>query len=274
MTDVTDVRIEEEAIQSELADGVLTIHLNRPKAANAVRPDDRNRLIDLFTDASVDHEVRVVVLRARGRQFCAGADVVKLADGHAKNVKRTTGPMKTIMGGAQRLVASVLDCSKPVVTAVQGAAAGIGAHLAYASDLVVATDNAYFAESFVKRGLVVDGGGAYLLPRRIGMQKAKEMAFFGEKLSAAEAFDLGLVNKVVSADDLDAAIDDYVQRLAGAPTSAIGLTKRLFNESPDVDRAGSFVTEAMAQEIQSYSLDAREGVQAFVQKRPANFVGW
>ncbi|MBA4022634.1 MAG: enoyl-CoA hydratase [Gordonia sp.] len=274
MTDVTDVRIDEEAIQSELADGVLTIHLNRPKAANAIRPDDRNRLIDLFTDASVDHEVRVVVLRARGRQFCAGADVVKLADGHAKNVKRTTGPMKTIMGGAQRLVASVLDCSKPVVAAVQGAAAGIGAHLAYASDLVVATDNAYFAESFVKRGLVVDGGGAYLLPRRIGMQKAKEMAFFGEKLSAAEAFDLGLVNKVVSVDDLDAAIDDYVQRLAGAPTSAIGLTKRLFNESPDVDRAGSFVTEAMAQEIQSYSLDAREGVQAFVQKRPANFVGW
>ncbi len=153
MTDVTDVRIEEEAIQSELAGGVLTIHLNRPKAANAIRPDDRNRLIDLFTDASIDHEVRVVVLRARGRQFCAGADVVKLADGHAKNVKRTTGPMKTIMGGAQRLVASVLDCSKPVVTAVQGAAAGIGAHLAYASDLVVATDNAYFAESFVKRGL-------------------------------------------------------------------------------------------------------------------------
>ncbi|MDV7136448.1 enoyl-CoA hydratase/isomerase family protein [Williamsia muralis] len=274
MTDVTDVRTDEEAIQSELADGVLTIHLNRPKAANAIRPDDRNRLIDLFTDASVDHEVRVVVLRARGRQFCAGADVVKLADGHAKNVKRTTGPMKTIMGGAQRLVASVLDCSKPVVTAVQGAAAGIGAHLAYASDLVVATDDAYFAESFVKRGLVVDGGGAYLLPRRIGMQKAKEMAFFGEKLSAAEAFDLGLVNKVVPAAELDAAINDYVQRLAGAPTSAIGLTKRLFNESPDVDRAGSFVTEAMAQEIQSYSLDAREGVQAFVQKRPANFVGW
>lgn len=274
MTDATDVRIDEEAVQSGLADGVLTIHLNRPDAANAIRPDDRDTLIDLFTDASVNHEVRVVVLRARGKQFCAGADVVKLADGHAKNVKRTTGPMKTIMGGAQRLVASVLDCSKPVVTAVQGAAAGIGAHLAYASDLIIATDNAYFAESFVKRGLVVDGGGAYLLPRRIGMQKAKEMAFFGEKLSAGEAFDLGLVNKVVAAADLDEAVAEYVQRLAGAPTSAIGLTKRLFNESPDVDRAGSFVTEAMAQEIQSYSEDAREGVQAFVQKRPANFVGW
>lgn len=274
MTEVTDKQVDDGAVQRELADGVLTIHLNRPAAANAIRPDDRNALIGLFTEASTDHEVRVVVLRARGRQFCAGADVMKLADGHAKNVKRTTGPMKTIMGGAQALIASVLDCSKPVVTAVQGAAAGIGAHLAYASDLVVATDNAYFAESFVKRGLVVDGGGAYLLPRRIGMQKAKEMAFFGEKLSAAEAFDLGLVNKVVPVDGLDAAVDDYVQRLAVAPTSAIGLTKRLFNESPDVDRPASFVTEAMAQEIQSYSLDAREGVQAFVQKRPAQFVGW
>lgn len=200
--------------------------------------------------------------------------MVKLADGHAKNVKRATGPMKTIMGGAQRLIASVLDCSRPVVTVVQGAAAGIGAHLAYASDLVVATDNAYFAESFVKRGLVVDGGGAYLLPRRIGMQKAKEMAFFGDKLSAQEAFDLGLVNRVVPPEDLEAAVDDYVGRLAVAPTSAVGLTKRLFNESPDVDRAGSFVTEAMAQEIQSYSLDAREGVSAFVQKRPPEFVGW
>ncbi|MCT1351977.1 MULTISPECIES: enoyl-CoA hydratase/isomerase family protein [Gordonia] len=274
MTELADVRADEDAVQSGLTDGVLTIHLNRPQAANALRPDDRDALTELFLDANADHEVRVVVLRARGRQFCAGADVVKLADGHAKNVKRATGPMKTIMGGAQRLIASVLDCSRPVVTVVQGAAAGIGAHLAYASDLVVATDNAYFAESFVKRGLVVDGGGAYLLPRRIGMQKAKEMAFFGDKLSAQEAFDLGLVNRVVPPEDLEAAVDDYVGRLAVAPTSAVGLTKRLFNESPDVDRAGSFVTEAMAQEIQSYSLDAREGVSAFVQKRPPEFVGW
>jgi 2-(1,2-epoxy-1,2-dihydrophenyl)acetyl-CoA isomerase len=269
-----DMRVDEDAVQSELTEGILTIHLNRPQAANAIRPADRDTLIELFLEASTDHEVRVVVLRGRGKQFCAGADVVKLADGHANNVKRTTGPMKTIMGGAQRLVASVLDCSKPVVTVVQGAAAGVGAHLAYASDLVVATENAYFAESFVKRGLVVDGGGAYLLPRRIGMQKAKEMAFFGDKLPASEAFGLGLVNKVVAADELDAAVGEYVRRLAAAPTSAIGLTKRLFNESPDVDRAGSFVTEAMAQEIQSYSHDAREGVQAFVQKRPAEFVGW
>ncbi|MFF3574818.1 MULTISPECIES: enoyl-CoA hydratase/isomerase family protein [Nocardia] len=262
------------AILSALSGGILTITLNRPDAANAIRPDDRNALIRLFSDADGDPDVRVVVLRANGRHFCAGADVAVLADGHARNVKRVTGPMRTIMTGAQRLVASVLDCGKPVITVVQGAAAGIGAHLAYASDLVVAGDAAYFAESFVKRGLVVDGGGAYLLPRRIGMQKAKEMVFFGEKLTASEAFDLGLVNRVVPAAELDAAVADFADRLAAAPTSAIALTKRLFNDSPDSDRSASFVAEAMAQEIQSYAQDSKEGVRAFVEKRRADYVGW
>ncbi|WP_216693563.1 enoyl-CoA hydratase/isomerase family protein [Dietzia psychralcaliphila] len=262
------------AVVSDLSGGILTITLNRPDASNAIRPDDRNALIALFLDADTDPDVRVVVLRANGRHFCAGADVVSLADGRAKRVKRVTGPMHTIMTGAQKLISSVLDCGKPVIAVVQGAAAGIGAHLAYAADLVVATDSAYFAESFVKRGLVVDGGGAYLLPRRIGMQKAKEMVFFGEKLTAAEAMNLGLVNKVVPAADLDAAVADFADRLAVAPTSAIALTKRLFNDSPDADRSASFVAEAMAQEIQSYAHDSKEGVTAFVQKRPAEYVGW
>jgi len=167
----------------------------------------------------------------------------------------------------------VLDCNKPVIAAVQGAATGVGAHLVYASDLVVATENAYFAESFVKRGLVVDGGGCYLLPRRIGMQKAKEMAFFGERLTAAEALTLGLVNRVVPADELDTAVADFAVRLAAAPTTAVAFTKRLLNDSPDTDRAGAFVAEAMAQEIQSYAHDSTEGVQAFIDKRPTEFTG-
>ena len=130
------------------------------------------------------------------------------------------------------------------------------------------------AEAFVKRGLVMDGGGAYLLPRRIGMQAAKEMAFFGDKLPAREAYRLGLVNRCVPAEEVDAVVDDLVLRLAAAPTTAIGLTKRLLNDAPDTDRTGSFVAEAMAQELQSHSDDAKEGVRAFVEKRPADFVGW
>jgi len=272
---MTDTVVEQAAaVLHSTEAGVLTITINRPEAANALRPEDRDTLIGLFREADGDREVRVVVLRANGRIFCAGADVVRLAAGHSANVKRATDPMRTIMQGAQQLVASILDCSKPVVAVVHGGAAGIGAHLAYAADLVVAAEDAYFAEAFVKRGLVMDGGGAYLLPRRIGMQAAKEMAFFGDKLPAREAHRLGLVNRCVPAEEVDAVVEDLVVRLAAAPTTAIGLTKRLLNDAPDTDRAGSFVAEAMAQEIQSYSEDAKEGVRAFVEKRPADFVGW
>ncbi|MDV7352747.1 enoyl-CoA hydratase-related protein [Rhodococcus oxybenzonivorans] len=275
MTEVIDGQTQStEGVLRKVEDGILTITLNRPHAANALRPDDRNELIRIFEEAGGDPDLRAVVLRANGKHFCAGADVVRLSGDRTKNVKRVTAAMHTIMTGAQRLVASILDCEKPVVAVVQGAAAGIGAHLAYASDLVVASENAYFAESFVKRGLVVDGGGAYLLPRRIGMQRAKEMVFFGEKLSAREAYELGLVNRVVPVEELDAAAADFTSRLAVAPTSAIALTKRLFNDSPDGDRAQSFVAEAMAQEIQSFSEDSKEGVLAFVEKRTADFAGW
>ncbi|MEE2030844.1 MULTISPECIES: enoyl-CoA hydratase/isomerase family protein [Rhodococcus] len=275
MTDVIDGQTQRtESVLRQLEGGILTISLNRPDAANALRPDDRNELIRLFEEAGGDPDVRVVVLRANGRHFCAGADVVRLSGDRATKVKKVTGAMHTIMTGAQRLIASVLDCPKPVVAVVQGAAAGIGAHLAYASDLVVASEGAYFAESFVKRGLVVDGGGAYLLPRRIGVQRAKEMVFFGDKLSARDALELGLVNRVVPAEELDSTTNEFTFRLAVAPTSAIALTKRLFNDSPDVDRTQSFVAEAMAQEIQGYSQDSKEGVQAFVEKRDADYVGW
>jgi len=260
-------------VLSDLAGGVMTITLNRPEAANAVRPDDRDALIALLATADADEKVRVVVLRANGKHFCAGADVGSLADRRATVEKRVMDPMRRIMNGAQKLVASVLDCNKPVIAAVQGAATGVGAHLVYASDLVVATENAYFAESFVQRGLVVDGGGCYLLPRRIGMQKAKEMAFFGERLTAAEALTLGLVNRVVAADELETAVADFAVRLAAAPTTAVAFTKRLLNDSPDTDRAGAFVAEAMAQEIQSYAHDSTEGVQAFIDKRPTEFTG-
>ncbi|MFJ8816305.1 enoyl-CoA hydratase/isomerase family protein [Amycolatopsis thermoflava] len=254
-------------------DGIRRITLNRPDAANALRPVDRDRVIELLAEADEDPEIRVVVLAASGRHFCAGADIGGIA-GAKKAGKRVTDGMRRIMNGAQRLIAAVLDCGKPVIAAVQGAAAGIGAHLALAADLVVAAEEATFVESFVRRGLVVDGGGAYLLPRRVGMQKAKELAFFGDKLPAAEALALGLVNRVVPAADLAATADEFARRLAVAPTTSIVLTKRLLNASPDGDRAAAFLAEGMAQEIQSYSEDSREGVRSFVERRPAEFRGW
>jgi 2-(1,2-epoxy-1,2-dihydrophenyl)acetyl-CoA isomerase len=264
----------EAAVLFSDADGIRRITLNRPEAANALRPVDRDRLIELINEADEDNEVRVVVIAANGRHFCSGADVSGIARSGSADAKRATDSMRKIMNGAQRLVAAVLDCGKPVIAVVNGAAAGIGAHLALAADLVVAAEDASFVEVFVRRGLVVDGGGAYLLPRRIGMQKAKELAFFGDKLPAAEAQALGLVNRVVPAAELGKAADEFARRLAAGPTTAISLTKRLLNASPDGDRAASFLAEAMAQEIQSSAEDSREGVRSFMERRPPEFRGF
>ena len=264
----------EAAILHSDADGIRRITLNRPEAANALRPVDRDRLIELLNEADEDHAIRVVVIAANGRHFCSGADVTGIAGAKSAGTKRATDSMRKIMNGAQRLVAAVLDCGKPVIAVVNGAAAGIGAHLALAADLVVAAEDASFVEVFVRRGLVMDGGGAYLLPRRVGMQKAKELAFFGDKLPAAEALALGMVNRVVPAAELGAAADEFALRLAAGPTTAISLTKRLLNASPDGDRAAAFLAEAMAQEIQSTAEDSTEGVRSFMERRPPEFRGF
>jgi 2-(1,2-epoxy-1,2-dihydrophenyl)acetyl-CoA isomerase len=267
-----DAAVEAAVLHSD-ADGIRRITLNRPEAANALRPVDRDRIAELLDEADEDHAIRVVVIAANGRHFCSGADVTGIARAKSGD-KRATDSMRKIMNGAQRLIAAVLDCGKPVIAVVNGAAAGLGAHLALAADLVVAAEDASFVEVFVRRGLVVDGGGAYLLPRRIGMQKAKELAFFGDKLPAAEALTLGLVNRVVPAAELDAAADEFARRLAAAPTTAISLTKRLLNASPDSNRADAFLAEAMAQEIQSTAEDSREGVRSFMERRPPEFRGF
>ena len=254
-------------------DGAIRrIVLSRPDAANALRPHDRDAVIHALAEADSDPEVRVVVISATGRHFCAGADVKALAN-KLKTQMPVGEAMRTIMTGAQRLVSSVLDCGKPVIAVVQGAAAGVGAHLAFAADLVVASDNASFAESFIKRGIVVDGGGAYLLSRRIGLQAAKHMAFFGDAISADQALGLGLVNEVVPLDELPACAENLAERLAASPTTAIALTKRLFNSALDTDRTAAFLAEAMAQELQSNAHDSGEGVRAFVERRPTNFIG-
>jgi 2-(1,2-epoxy-1,2-dihydrophenyl)acetyl-CoA isomerase len=179
-----------------------------------------------------------------------------------------------IQTGAQRLVAAVLDCEKPVVAAVNGTAAGIGAHLALACDLVIAADTARFIEVFARRGLVPDGGGCWLLPRLVGLQRAKELVFFGDELPAAEAERLGLVNRVVPADEVAGVAGAWAARLAAGPTRAIGLSKGLLNRSLDSDRATAFREEALAQEINMTTQDANEGVAAFVERRDAEYRGW
>ncbi|MER5617210.1 enoyl-CoA hydratase-related protein [Streptomyces sp. NPDC002215] len=250
--------------------GVSWITLNRPEAMNAVTWEQRGRIIGLLAEASADPAVRAVVLTATGRGFCAGADL----RGAPATGERVPGDVaRTIRLGAQRLIAAVLDCEKPVIAAVNGTAAGIGAHLAFACDLVLAAGSAKFIEVFVRRGLVPDGGGAYLLPRLIGPQRAKELMFFGDSLPAAEAERLGLVNRVVPDEELAATAREWAQRLAEGPTRSIALTKQLVNASLDADRSTAFAAEAMAQEINMTTQDANEGVASFVERRAPKYRG-
>ncbi|MBZ3908106.1 enoyl-CoA hydratase/isomerase family protein [Streptomyces scabiei] len=254
---------------------VSWITLNRPEAMNALTPDQRERLIGLLSDASADPAVRAVVITATGRGFCAGADLRGGAGGGTTGGEaRVPGDVaRMIRLGAQRLVGAVLDCEKPVIAAVNGTAAGLGAHLALACDLVLAAEEARFIEVFVRRGLVPDGGGAYLLPRLVGPQRAKELMFFGDALSAAEAERLGLVNRVVPAPELEKTAREWAERLAAGPTRALALTKHLVNTSLDTDRATAFAAEAAAQEINMTTADAQEGVAGFVERRTPRFEG-
>ena len=275
---MTDERPLDEQLTVREDDGVLWLTLNRPEAANAVTPDQRDRLIELLDDASGRLEVRAVVIGATGKHFCTGADLRHSRPGPVRPEgvpERVIGDVsRMIEKGAQRLITAVVDCEKPVIGAINGTAAGIGAHLALACDLVVAAEEARFIEVFVRRGLVPDGAGAWLLPRRIGLQKAKEMMFFGDAVPAAEAERLGLVNRVVPADEVDKVAGEWAARLAAGPTRSIGLTKALLNRSLDSDRAQAFREEAMAQELNMQTHDANEGVDAFVERRDPDYQGW
>ncbi|QEV18658.1 enoyl-CoA hydratase/isomerase family protein [Streptomyces alboniger] len=265
--------------------GVSWITLNRPDAMNAVTRDQRERVISLLGEASDDPAVRAVVITATGKGFCAGADLRGAPPGPAPSPTHASAPTpapaervagdvaRTIRRGAQRLISAVLDCEKPVIAAVNGTAAGIGAHLAFACDLVIAAEPARFIEVFVRRGLVPDGGGAYLLPRLVGPQRAKELMFFGDSVSAADAERLGLVNRVVPAEELEKTAREWAERLASGPTRALALTKQLVNASLESDRATAFAAEANAQEINMTTADANEGVASFVERRTPSYGG-
>ena len=279
MTDAADI-IGTDLLWNIDENGVAWLTLNRPDAANAITPDQRNCTIELMQAASSDLNVRVVVITAAGeRHFCTGADLrvstIPVNPGPDDAPAKVLGDVgRNIKRGAQRLISSIMDCEKPVICAVNGTAAGIGAHIAFASDLVIAADNAKFIEVFVRRGITPDGGGAYMLPRIVGLQKAKELIFFGDDVRADDALRLGLVNKVVPGAELHAAAAEWAGRLAESPTKALMLSKWLLNRSLDSERHGAFEDEAWAQEMASYTQDFQEGVAAFKERRDVQYRGW
>ncbi len=264
---------------SRIEDGVLWLTINRADAGNAIPYYVRDRLIELFLDAHSNLEVRAVVITAAGeKHFCTGADLrtrppaapkpegaPEMVVGTAVNMMRT---------GFQRLMEAIQDCQKPVLCSLNGTAAGGGVMLALAADLVVAADTARLIHVFVRRGLIPDGGVAYLLPRLVGLHKAKELVFFGDDLGAADAERIGIVNKVVPAAELEATTREWATRLASGPTKAIGWSKQLLNDAIDVDRRTLLVTEAMLVEMNVQTLDSKEGVASFMERRPSEFKGW
>jgi len=249
-----------ETLLWRIENGVAWIVLNRPEARNAMNAEMRQAFLDALARAGDEPEVRAVVLTGAGKAFCTGADL--------SGSRAATGAAAPPAAGDTRW-----DLEKPTLAAVNGVAAGLGAHLAYACDLVVAAEDARFIEVFVRRGIAVDAGGAFLLARHVGLHRAKELVFFGDDLGAADAERLGLANKVVAAGDLEKTAREWAERLARGPTFALGLSKRLLNRSLQSDLETCLAEEAFTQALVAESEDMREGIRSFMEKRPPAFKG-
>lgn len=271
---------EPDALLRRVENGVLWLTINRAEKGNAIPWYLRDELTREFREANFDFTIRAIVLTASGdRHFCTGADLT--VPQPARGAKPDDAPERIVgsavnmmRNGFQQLMQAIQDCEKPVVVALNGTAAGGGSMLVLAADLVIAADTAKLIQVFVRRGLVPDGGVAYLLPRIVGMHKAKELVFFGDDLSAADAAALGIVNKVVPAAELQGAAKEWAERLASGPTKALGWAKKLLHDASELSRRDLLEEEAMLVELNSSTGDSTEGVASFRERRSPEWKGW
>ncbi|MCC6317610.1 MAG: 2-(1,2-epoxy-1,2-dihydrophenyl)acetyl-CoA isomerase [Gemmatimonadaceae bacterium] len=257
-------------LRTERHGGVLRLTLDRPDVLNAFNLDMARALQAALDDAAADATIRAVVLTGSGRGFCAGQDLASVPMGEGQP-RPDLGDV--VKAQYNPIVTRLRALEKPVVCAVNGVAAGAGANIAFACDIVLASSEASFIQSFTKIGLVPDSGGTWLLPRLVGLARASSLMLLGEKITAAQARDLGLVWKVCAADTL---LDDAMAlagQLATQPTRAFALTKRLLNASFDHDLATQLNMEESLQREAGHTADFVEGVQAFRQKRAPVFEG-
>ena len=250
---------------------VRTLRLNRPESLNALDDDLLKALGRAVADADKDKTVRCVVMTGAGRGFCSGQDLAAVAARYKTNEPIELGAH--LRERYNPIIARLRTMEKPVVAAVNGVAAGAGCSLALACDIRIAAESANFIEAFINVGLVPDSGSTFMLPRLIGASRAMEMAFTGRKVTAPEALQIGLCNQVVPDDQLAAATKKLADKLAGLPTRAIGLTKRAINVSWRADVETQLDYEAMLQTVAGQTHDHREGVMAFLEKRPPQFAG-
>jgi enoyl-CoA hydratase/carnithine racemase len=252
-------------------DGIVTMTLNRPERLNALGDTLRQDLYDAIMRASGDPDVRVIVLTGAGRGFCSGGDVKAMNE--AKRANRGRPLMEQVAPIRDQVILAMRQAPQPIIAAVNGPAAGAGMNLALACDMRLAATTARFGETFVKRGLHVDWGGTYFLPRLVGMAAACELIFTGAIIDADEALRLGIVSRVVAPEDLMPATLELARTIAAGPPIAIRLAKRALYRSQEVDLPAALEFETYAQNICSETEDAREGIRAFVEKRDPAFQG-
>jgi 2-(1,2-epoxy-1,2-dihydrophenyl)acetyl-CoA isomerase len=261
---------DENLLLLEKKNGIATITLNRPDKLNAFNDELTFKLKDALKEAERDASVKAIVLTGAGRGFCSGQDL------QARGL--TDGGQRPSLGVSIRhrynpIILKIRSMEKPVIAAINGVAAGAGASLALICDFRVASEGAYFVQSFTKVGLIPDSGSTFLLPRLIGVTKAFELMLTADRLEAKEAYQLGLVNKVVPAEVLMEEAMALAKRLAAGPSLAFGLTKRAVNRAIFNDIEELLEYEASLQEIAGRSDDFEEGVKAFVEKREPAYKG-
>lgn len=253
-----------ETIQVTRADGVVTITLDRPAKKNAFNSVMWDELLFTFREIGASTDDRAVVITGAAGEFCSGAD---LSGG--EQTKHQLANMRHVGNVALALH----RIPQPIIAKVRGVAVGAGCNLALGCDLVVASDTARFSEIFARRGLSIDFGGSYLLPRRVGVHKAKELALFADIINATEAERIGLVNRVVPDAELDAFVDDWARRLAAGPPIALAMTKRMLDNSMTVTMEQALDDESMAQTVNFGTKDTIEAMIAFLEKRDPSFRG-
>jgi 2-(1,2-epoxy-1,2-dihydrophenyl)acetyl-CoA isomerase len=255
----------------EVQDRIATLTLNRPDRLNALGDTLRDDLHDAVTKAAADPNVGVLVITGAGRGFCSGGDVKSMSE--REQTAQTPSLSERFMPIRDRIILALRDCPKPVIAAVNGAAAGAGMSLALACDMRIASSAAKFSLAFVKRGLTPDWGGSYFLPRVVGMAKACELIFTGDTIEASEALTLGIVNSVAAPEALMSETYKLAKKIAGGAPVAIQLAKRAIHHNQDVDLRSALEFETFVQSIARDTDDYREGVKAFMEKRAPVFRG-
>lgn len=253
-------------IRYERRAALAIVTLDRPERLNALTVEMREQLGTLFEQAARDGGVRAVLLQASGKAFCASGDVTKMGE-------FTPASGRDLLKLAHRMVRNLANIEKPVVAAVRGAVAGMGWSMALACDMVIASETARFSQVFRNVGLVPDGGAIYFLTQHLGALRAKELVYSGRRIDANEALTLGLVNRVVADDALEAAALEQATELASGPTFALGIAKKMFKLMHQPDLETLLDAEAWAQGLALLSDDHKEGARAFLEKRKPQFTG-